>query len=175
MEPIKDRLEKARHLVDTSGVGAAACDILGMSGQWPALSQSGDGGPPFTVGPLEQGRTPRHPHGGREGEWLGWTMDAMPYRLELTVSPRYGSADLSELGDLRLWQGDELVMHLDVLQRIDREFAPWTVFGVSALQVGPWMPQLNEVAGRLRIADGQGRRDRDKTFYGEKAKNIELD
>ena len=98
-----------------------------------------------------------------------------PIRLELTVSPSYGSADLSELGDLRLWRGDELVMHLDVLQRIDREFAPWTVFGVRALQVGPWMPQLNEVAGRLRIADGQGRRDRDKTFYNEKAKNIELD
>ena len=79
MEPIKDRLEKARHLVDTSGVGTAACDILGMSSQWPALSQSGDGGPPFTFGPLEQGRTRGIPHGGHEGEWLGWTMDAVPY------------------------------------------------------------------------------------------------
>ena len=72
-------------------------------------------------------------------------------------------------------EGDELVMHLGVSQRIDREFAPWRVFGVSALRIGPWMSRLNEIAGRLRIADGQMRRDHDKTFYGEKAKNIELD
>ena len=88
----------------------------------------------------------------------------IPYRLELTASPSYGSTNLTDLGDLRLLEGDELVMHLGVSQHIDREFAPWRVFGVSALRVGPWMSRLNEIAGRLGIRRGSAPRPHNKTL-----------
>lgn len=66
-------------------------------------------------------------------------------------------------------------MHLDVSSRLSDEYCIWRVFGVSAFKAGPWMPQLNELAGRLRIADEQWKRDHEKQLYGEKAGNIELD
>jgi hypothetical protein len=68
-------------------------------------------------------------------------------------------------------------MHLDVVQRSrpGAEYSSWGVTNVSAFKAGPWMLQLNELAGRLRIADQQWKREHEKQFYGEKAGNIELE
>jgi hypothetical protein len=148
---IQDRLEKARGLVSKSGVDFAACDILRI----PSLLATDDGQRPAPVGPLDKGRTPAKRHGAREGKWFGWSWDGVPYRLELSVNPNNSSGfdDDLDTGDLRLWEKGELVMHLDVFKRVQVQYDQWTVFGVSALRAGAWMLRLNELAGRLRIAD----------------------
>jgi hypothetical protein len=66
-------------------------------------------------------------------------------------------------------------MHLDVTQRIADESDRLRVIGVSALRAGPWMSQINELAGQLRIADQQQVRNHERTFYGKKADDIKMD
>lgn len=174
MQPIKEKLAKARQLVDKSGVGDAARDILRIMWHWPSWSKRDDWKMPVPVEGLDGGRTPRHKHGGREGSWLSWTFDGEQYQLELTINPNY-TGDAADIGDLKLTVGGEPVMHLDVSQRLGDEYDSWGVFGVSAFKAGPWMVRLNDLAGRLRIADRQGLRDHEKLFYGEKAGKIELE
>jgi hypothetical protein len=152
---MQDRLAKARGLVSKSGVDFAACDILRMIHHWPSLLATDDGQRPAPVGLLDEGRTPAKRQGAREGKWVGWSWDGVPYRMELSVNPNYSSDfdDDLDTGELRLWEKGELVMHLDVFKRVEVQYDQWTVFGVSALRAGPWMLRLNELAGRLRIAD----------------------
>jgi hypothetical protein len=172
MQPIQERIQKARQFVEDSGVGNAACDILRIMWHWPSWSKGDSWQMPVAVTGLDGGKTPAQEHSMREGTWLGWTSNDERYRLELSISSAF-----SDLGDLRLWVGEQLVMHLDVVQRSrpGAEYSSWGVTDVSAFKAGPWMLQLNELAGRLRIADGQWKRDHEKQHYGEKAGNIELD
>ena len=86
MEPIAGKwLEKAEELVEKSGVGSAACDIIGMRGGWSVLSQASHGQPPIPVGPLEQGRTPIISTVAGKAIGLLGRGRGIPYRLELTV------------------------------------------------------------------------------------------
>lgn len=174
MWSIREKLEKAKQLIEKSGVGDAACDVLRIMWHWPSWSKRDDWKMPVALDGLDGGKVARNEFGGREGTWLGWNWDGEAYRLELTVSPNYTSADF-DTGDLKLSVGDEPVMHLDVSQRLGDEYDKWRVFGVSAFKAGPWMAKLNELAGQLRIADRQWFRDHEKSFYGEKAGKIQLD
>ena len=89
----------------------------------------------------------------------------MPSTIRDSANNSSAFDDDLDTGDLRLWVDGELVMHLDVLERVGVQYDRWTAFGVSVLRPGSWMLRLNELAARLRIADEP---------YGEKAKNIEL-
>jgi len=64
-------------------------------------------------------------------------------------------------------------MTLDVSQRVTSEYYLRKVFDVSAFKAGRWMAQINDLAGELRIAEGQSRRDYERSLYEEKARNIE--
>jgi hypothetical protein len=47
-------------------------------------------------------------------------------------------------------------MVLDVNQDLFAEdYSRWHFFDVSALKPGPWMAKINDLAGQLRVADGQ--------------------
>lgn len=72
------------------------------------------------------------------------------------------------------FQEADWVWTLDVSQDFNSEYDEWKVYGVSAFKAGPWMAQINDLAGRLEIADRQWLRDHDKKFWGEKAAQIEL-
>ncbi|MCB2228391.1 MAG: hypothetical protein KQH53_17055 [Desulfarculaceae bacterium] len=174
MRPIKEHLEKARQLVIESGVGEAACSILRIMWHWPSKSERDDWQTPIPVDGLDGGQIPRREHGALGGKSLGWTWDGDTYQMALEIRKNYTDDDF-ETGDLRMWVADAMVMHLDVSLQLSDGYDSWRVFGVSAFKAGPWMAQLNELAGRLRVAEGQGLRDYEKEFYGEKAKKIDLD
>ncbi len=154
-EAIQDRLAKARDLVNKSGVDSAACDILRMIHHWPSPLEVDRGCAPPLVGPLNDGKMPAQSRGGREGKWFGWSCKGVPYRLELSVSPSSSAAfnDDLDTGELRLWVENELVMHLNVLKRVEVEYDQWTPLGVSALRPGSWMLRLNELAACLRATN----------------------
>lgn len=173
MKPIQSKLEKAKTLVETSGIDGSACAILRIMWHWPSWSQRPDWVMPINVELLSGGDLAPEGHSVRSGKWLEWSWGQQVFRLEMTISPNYVGGD-TNLGKLTLSVGSELVLQLDVSQRLESEYYDWTVFGVSAFKAGSWMAQLNELAGRLEIADRQRMRDHDKKFYGDKAAQIEL-
>lgn len=171
MLPIKDKLEKARQLVTRSGVGDAACDILRIMWHWPSWSKRDDWKIPMPIAGLDGGK-----YDGQQGTWLGWNWGNVPFRLESTVSASsYMPEDSSILGDLKLIVDGDLVMYLKVKQQLGDEYDTWRMYSVDALKAGPWMAQVNELAGRLRIANSQRYRDTERNSLVEKAQKIELD
>src|SRR5262249_35656452 len=62
MRPIQEKLEKARKLVDQSGVGIAACDVARIMLHWPTWSQRKDWKPPVLVEDLKGGEAERDIH-----------------------------------------------------------------------------------------------------------------
>jgi hypothetical protein len=173
MKPIRSKLEKAKKLVETSGVGGSACAILRIMWHWPSWSQRSDWVMPIEIELLSGDDLAREGHSARSGKWLEWSWAQHVFRLELTVSSDYVGGD-TNLGNLTLSVDGELALLLDVSHRLKSEYYDWGFFGVSAFKAGPWMTQLNELAGRLEIADRQWMRDHDKKFYGEKAAKIDL-
>lgn len=172
MLPLMKKLKQARQLVTKSGVGNAACDVLRFMWHGPSWLTRDDGS---RLMPLE-GWVSGDLDGGERGKWLGWIWEDASFRLELIVrSSFFPPEDGSTLGDLKLTVDDEQVMHLDVSQRLGDEYDSWRVSGVSAFKAGPWMAQLNELAGRLQIAKSQQLRDLEKSFYSKRAGNIELE
>jgi hypothetical protein len=133
-DKLKEKLLTDRRLMDESGVGDAACDILDIL--WDM---------PFPLEGLKRDETPEG-----QGRWIGWTWDGQPFRLELN----------DRKGDLTLSVGKELVMQLAVnREHVHGVYSRWRVSSVQHFQVGSWMVDLNEIAGRLRIEQGKRRRD----------------
>jgi hypothetical protein len=174
MQAIQEHLQKARQLIHKSGVGTAVCDILKIMWHWPSWSQREDWQPPVPVDDLNGGKKPSHDNEGREGKWIRWTWKGERYQLELVERSNYTGEDNTS-GDLRFWVNGDLMMCLDVYQRMEDEYDTWNVLGVSELHPGSWMALANELAGRLRIADRQNLLEHERSFYGEKAEKIELD
>lgn len=176
MEPIHDRIAKAKELVELSGVGDAACNILKIMRHWPKwISNSGgrlrQWTPPLAVEGLDGG----YLRGGEDrGHWVCWVLNGQTCRLELRRRSGSYSIDGDEFGELKLSVVGELVLHLDVSRKHDDEHDSWTVFGVSALRSGDWMEALNEFYGRLCVAKDQSVVDFKREFYGGKARNIDL-
>ena len=110
----------------------------------------------------------------RKVKWLGWLWLGTPFRLELDVTPNYTNDDFVT-AKLCLFVDNIEVMVLDVSRQLRDEYFSWRFFGVSALKAGPWMAQLNDLAGQLHVAERQSVLDRERSFYGGKAGKIELD
>jgi hypothetical protein len=131
---------KARDLVSKSEVDSAACDIVAMIQYWPKVLEANNGQPPLPFRRMEEGRMPAQRNSERDGRWVGWLSNGVPYRLELWMSPNNSSAfdDDLDMGDLRLWVDGESVMELNVLKRAEAQHDRWTAFGVSSLRAGSW-------------------------------------
>ncbi|HEY3918766.1 MAG TPA: hypothetical protein VGL83_13290 [Stellaceae bacterium] len=168
MQPIEQKLRKARRLVAQSGVGGSACDLLKIMWHWPA--QSKHEGWPMPAGVA---RIDGSDAANGKPKWIAWTRNNLRFRLQLDAVSN-DSVDGTRLGDLKLSVDDEDVLHLDVTQRVGEEYDQWRALGVSGFRAGPWMMQLNEFAGELRIASSQTMREHALRFYGEKARNIVL-
>jgi hypothetical protein len=167
-----ERLEKARLLVEQSGVGSAVCDILQVMWRWPAWGALKDWRPPllidqFTCGAAEE--TDRE----QEIRWFRWRSGEERYRLSLALRPER-APDRSTLGDLRLWVGNSLVLHLDVTRLATDEPDDWSLTDVSALDPGHWMIEINEFAGRLLVANQRMLQDYEFSYFDEKARRIAI-
>lgn len=173
MKPIRRKLEKAKALVENSGVGNSACAILRIMWHWPSWSQRPDWKMPFSLEKLSGGEPTDEVQSTRRGKWLEWSWAQHLFRLELTITPNYVGAG-TNIGHLKLSVDGEMTIELDVSQDFNSEYDDWKVYGVSAFKAGPWMAQLNDLAGRLEIADRQWLRDHDKKLWGEKAAHIQL-
>ncbi len=172
MGAIREHLDRALKLVNSSGAGTSACEILGVIWHWPSWSRQENWDMPLLIEGLE-GSTFDEDGSTEQGQWLAWKWHEYNHRLELTIRADYvGSASRS--GDLRFFVDNELVMHLDVSQRPQAEYYTWKHYGVCALKPGIWMTHINELAGRLTILDGQSRRDYEEKLFGERARNVEL-
>jgi hypothetical protein len=165
MQPIREKLQKARKLINESGVGDAACTTLRVMWHWSSWSKRADWSPPLLVENLDGGERPSSKD-GRPIKWLEWTLAGTQFRLEHEAS--------QSIGHLRLHVSGEEVLELEVSQKPEDEYDRWVVFGVSAFRAGPWMTQLNEWAGKLRIVDGQFMREYDLQYYKNIASKIEL-
>jgi hypothetical protein len=154
---IQDHLAKARDLVSKSEVDSAACDIIAMIQYWPKVLEANNGQPPLPFRRMEEGRMPAQRNSERDGRWVSWLSNGVPYRLELWMSPNNSSAfdDDLDIGDLRLWVDGESVMELNVLKRAEAQHDRCTAFGVSSLRAGSWMLRLNELAAQLRVAESE--------------------
>lgn len=176
MEPIMLRLSRAKALVDKSGVGDSICFLFKTMRSWPLYSTRPDWVMPIDIEQFSGGETPNDKNVARPVVWLDWSWMQFQFRLEWARNTNWDGG--TDTGNLKLSVNGELVLHLDVSEeRVDdygfREDY-WKVYGVSAFKAGPWMTQVNELAGRLKILDRDFLRDHERKFYGEKAKNIEL-
>ena len=170
----KARLHRAIQLVEESGVGESATDLVEILWHSPSRYEKDLSQEPLVVQGLDGGEIADSQKSSPSGRWLGWTEGNQHYRLELTVTSNFMKDEI-EFGHLRLTCDGTLVLDLDVSQRIGGDYSQWRVFGVSAFRGGPWMVRLNELAGCARIVRDEQRRQTDKKYYIDKAKNIELD
>jgi hypothetical protein len=163
LEPMRDKVAKARALVNESGVGEAACDILRIMWHWPSWYEGDTRDKmPLPIAGLEGGG---EPSGRDSGKWLACDWQGSRIRLQLHTSN----------SKLSLYVDNVEVMILDVYQQPMWEYDRFAIFGVSGLRAGPWMTQINDLAGQLRIAEAKRRRDYERSLYEDKARNIELD
>jgi hypothetical protein len=102
MRAINERLQKARQLVDRSGVGSAACDAFRIMQHWPSWSKLDDWQMPLQIEGLDGGDLPSQENGRRKGQWIGWAWKQSSYRLELNIGPSYGMIE-DNIGDLCLF------------------------------------------------------------------------
>jgi hypothetical protein len=148
------RKAKARDLVSKSAVDSAACDILGMAQNWPKVLEANNGQLSLPFRAMSEGRMPAEHVGARNGRWVNWSSNGIAYRLELWVDPNNAGIfeDDLQIGDLQLWVGGELVMHLRVQKRTEALYDRCAPFDVRSLRAGSWMLRLNELAACLRTA-----------------------
>lgn len=168
MQPIREKLHKAQRLVAESGVGGSACDLLQIMWHWPARAQHADWQMPVALEAFDGSEA-----GAGKAKWIAWTRDGQRFRLQLDAGSNDNAA-ATRLGELRLRVDGEEVLCLDVAQGAGDDHERWRVSGVGSFRVGPWMMQLNELAGELRIASTETVRAHVLQFYGEKARNIVL-
>jgi hypothetical protein len=167
-----ERLEKARLLVEQSGVGAAVCDILQLMWRWPAWQALKDWRPPLLIDQFTCGAAEEADH-EQEIRWFRWRSGEERYRLSLALRPE-PAPDRSPLGDLRLWVGNALVLHLDVTRLATDAPDDWSLSDVSALDPGHWMIEINEFAGRLLMANQRMLQDYEFSYFDEKARKIAI-
>lgn len=174
----KSRIERAKALVDQSGLGKALITLLAHVKYWPTWSQRED----FR-------------------KWVGFPADEVlakeerkqeKYKSETTTivlfvyqGARYGivfrdkgssilpDGDYFQSGSLDFISNGEAVLGLDVSLGSE-EFAEWRYFGVNALKMGPWSKVLLEIASHIRAYEANSRARRDDDYAIDKAKNISI-
>ena len=174
----QERINRAKALVDQSGLGPALVTLLEHTKHWPTWSQRDD----FK-------------------KWVGFPIEEVlakeqriqeKYSTEKTIivlfiykGGRYGiiftdngtthmpDGDLSRSGKVEFIANGETVLGLDVHLN-DAEFATWRYFSVNALNVGPWSKVLIEIAAHIRAHE----RDRSAKLHDgmtiSQAKNIRI-
>jgi len=167
-----ERLDKARQLVEETGLRTAVCDMLRIMWSWPAWLAHNDWRPPMLIDQLTCGAA-EETEAEHEVRWFRWRLHEERYRLSLELRPGR-AADGGKRGDLRLWVGNTLVLHLDVTRGEADPSDTWSVTDVSALDPGYWMVSINEFAGRLLIANQRMLQDYEFSYFDEKARKIAI-
>lgn len=175
MAEVTRTVEKARRLVEQSGIGSAAVDLLSTMWNWPVEARSPDWSRPAGLYELEY----RPPEGGEvleEGQIkvLTWLWDGSPYRLELSEAKTDAEEGAPAAGALVLAIDDETVLALDVGKaEPDREDL-WTVSDVTALRAGHWMVEFAAFSSRLKMAEEEKRRQLEFERVASLAERIDL-
>ena len=170
MPPIDHRLERLyHHLVRFQSLDP----LIGLANLLcGALEGESQEKMPLPIAGLEGGEGPIDPV-NEKGKWLAWDWQGSRIKLQLDIS--HNSGWDFNTGKLHISVDNVEVAVLDVSQRLTAEYDAWTFSDVSAFRAGPWMSQLNDLAGQLRIAKSQSRRDSERSLYEDKARNIELE
>ena len=177
-EEARRRIERAKALIDQSGLGKALITLLCHTKYWPSWSKRDD----FK-------------------QWVGFPLDDVlakeerheeKYKVTKTMAvlfvyqgTRYGMVFKDE-GSMTMPDGDsfhsgtvefianhEVVLGLDISLG-DGEFADWDYFGVNALNMGPWSKALLEIAAHIRAHDTNSTAKRNAEYALDKAKNIKV-
>ena len=174
IKPIKSKIEKAKALVESSGVGSSICIILKTTWNWPSSSKQYKWKPPIKIKLLDGGDFPDGKHPAKNGKWLELLWKEHSIRLELIENRDF---DYGSTGVLQLIFDGSLVLELGV-SPVDRgEYSvsgDWRYHSVNAFVAGTWMAQINDIAGQLEIARMDEWYKREKGFLEEKSDQIEL-
>jgi len=164
MQPMREKIAKAEKLIKQSGVGESCCDLIEKTSHWSSWLKRQDWHPPnlmTDVSAEERGWLQR---------WVAWTYGGTKYRLELDAHNAYEGEGY--FGNLALSVNNAPV--LDITVSGGGEFIRWHMIGVNAFRAGPWMVQVNDLAGQLRNADRAATHGRDLDRTQETANRIDL-
>jgi hypothetical protein len=174
----QERINRAKALVDQSGLGQALVTLLEHTKHWPTWSQRDDfkhwvGFPIEEVLAKEQRTQEKYSstktiivlfiyRGGRYG---------IVFTDNGTTSMPDG--DLFRSGKVEFVANGEIVLGLDV--HLDNgEFAQWHYFTVNALNMGPWSKALIEIAAHIRAHERDRSAERHDDMTISQAKNIRI-
>ncbi len=171
---VDEKLDRARHYVQESGVGEGAAILLEIMWNWPDMTQRGEWARPAGMHELEFDEAANQDETSDSLKLLTWRWMGRTYVLRLDPVNR-SIVQAEEAGLLSLQVDGQDVMGLDV--EPDGNGLPnvWTVVDVDALKSGDWMPDFVEFAGRLKIADDEKRRQMGFERNMTKAERIEFD
>jgi len=162
MRIMLQKARKAQTLVNDSGVGDAACELLLIVHRWhrdwERRRRQGGILPARLVLPEGLGDILI----GDDGSWISWSVNRVPYRLDYDKRP----------GCVSFLAGAGQVLCLDVLG--DPNMGNLRPGDVAVFRAGDWMTKLCEFVGHLRVADLNSLHADEFRFYGQKADRIAL-
>lgn len=86
----------------------------------------------------------------------------------------YAPDSTDKLGEIELWDGDQLVAHCEISKDYGQEYSTWKFSDVRALRVGTWMQDVLAIAAQIDA----GQRKWSEDFFEERtrsaAANIDL-
>lgn len=155
-----ERLERARRLVEDSGVGEAVISALRLMWHWPELQAKKEWFRP--AGMSELFLDPSPVDASDSLVVISWIWDDRHYRLDLSLPAEQKNDEQQENdvhgGLLTLWVEGESVITLDVENPAGGPMERWVMSGVDALNAGPWMPEFVEIIERLKSAEAEKQR-----------------
>ncbi len=177
MEEINEKLVRAGKLVKESGVEDACLDLLRIMWHWPSWSQRDDWELPVEIQIMRGGEQNEEAEIDKREDRLPiqWEWNGSQYGLTLIRFLGYPSE--GQTGDLKLEINGELILELSVYQKDGppgNEYNTWGCIGVNALTAGDWMSDIVDLAGQLRIADGDWGRQFDLKQKEGKADRIKF-
>jgi hypothetical protein len=176
-EEAADRVQRAKLLVDRSGLGKALLTLMEQTKYWPSSSKRGDF-MSWAGFPVE--------HVLAREEWRGeqYRSEKVTAVLFVYKGDRYGMVFTDKgscimpdgegfhRGDVEFISDGKVVLGLDISISSD-EFA-WRYFGVNALDLGQWSKALVEIATHINAHEAQSRTKWHNEQLITEAKNIRL-
>ncbi len=171
MIAVTERLERARRLVQDSGVGEAAINALRMMWHWPALQAKDEWSRP--AGMNELVLDPPLAEKSDSHNVISWLWIDRHYRIDLDVPDEQKSED-ERSGVLTLQVDGEGVLSIDVSNPVGGAIERWDISGVDALKAGPWMPEFVEIIERLKSGEAEKQRQMRFERAAGKANRVEF-
>jgi hypothetical protein len=162
----RDKLSRAKDLVDRSRVGYAALKIHRLSWRSPDSAE---------LKAWEPTSTSETPDGEYQRRGMTWTWGGKRFGLKLIEHPSYGQSSEKVHGEMVVWADGAEVLKLNVsTDATDLEDGRWSYTGVSGLKPGDWMAAFADFCGELELIDSTAHAESQRRYYTNKAAGIEL-